>query len=509
MPTIYDHKGNAINFESPSLDLTTEFATRLAAGADVGSFLGKLPDPDPVLLKRGDSADVLEDLTADDQVCMAIQNRKLRVLNKQDYEFSPGQAKGKDVSTDAARLCDDLVADLEAINLRNVFSCMLDAPFYGLTVLELIWEPDGGRLRLADIVAKPRKWFGFDDNNSPIFCGNTQAEDQRLPIGKFVLVRHFPTFENPYGLRLLSRCLWPVAFKRGGIEFLTRFCEKFGMPWVLAKAPRNADRADRMNMANDLASMVQDAVAVLPGGAEVELASASGKAGDLHESYLRRWDKAISKVLMGQTLTAEMDGSGSRAASETHYSVSEDMAEADQFLVSSAMNDIALIYRNVNAPAGVMASVFAYNEPEDYGAQAELDTKLHSVGVRFTKCHFSRRYGLDEDEFDLDEATQPAEEELPADHSAFIEFADINAAQDIVDQAVADIIPQAIKANANIATQIEKIVRSAESFEDMQIMLAELLGQDVEEDELTELVSRIALNAAAFGTMSAQEDANG
>ena len=135
-------------------------------------------------------------------------------------------------------------------------------------------------LRLADIVAKPRNWFGFDDNNRPVFCGNTLAEDQILPTGKFVLVRHFPTFENPYGLRLLSRCLWPVAFKRGGIEFLTRFCEKFGMPWVLAKAPRNADRADRITMANDLAAMVQDAVAVLPTGADGEFASASGKAGD-------------------------------------------------------------------------------------------------------------------------------------------------------------------------------------------------------------------------------------
>jgi phage gp29-like protein len=506
MPTIYDPNGNPIDFESPSLDLTTEFATRLTAGADVGGFLGKLPDPDPVLLKRGDSADVLADLTADDQVCMAIQSRKLRVLNKQDYDFSPGQAKGKNVAADAARLCDELVSDLETINLRDVFSSMLDAPFYGLTVLELIWEPLGGRLRLANIVAKPRNWFGFDDNNRPVFCGNTLAEDRLLPTGKFVLVRHFPTFENPYGLRLLSRCLWPVAFKRGGIEFLTRFCEKFGMPWVLAKAPRDADRATRMSMASDLASMVQDAVAVLPGGAEIELASASGKAGDLHESYLRRWDKAISKVIMGQTLTAEMDSNGSRAASETHYSVSGDMAEADQFLVSSAMNEIALTYRNVNAAAGVIAPVFAYSEPKDYGAQAELDTKLHEVGVRFTKSHFSRRYGLAEDEFDLAEST---EKELPAEHADFFEFADAHAAQEIVDKAVSDIMPQAIKANATIATQVEKIVQKAESFEDMQILLAELLGQEADADELAELVSRITLGATAFGTMSAQEEGDG
>jgi len=113
---------------------------------------------------------------------------------------------------------------------------------------------------------------------------------------------------------------------------------------------------------------------------------------------------------------------------------------------------------------------------------------------------------LDEDEFDLEGNT---ETEPPADHAAFIEFADIHDAQNIVDQAVADIIPQAVKANAGIATQIEKIVRAAESFEDMQIMLAELLSQDADEDELAELVSRIMLNTQAFGSMAVQEEANG
>jgi phage gp29-like protein len=292
-----------------------------------------------------------------------------------------------------------------------------------------------------------------------------------------------------------------VAFKRGGIEFLTRFLEKFGMPWVLAKAPRNADRAERQAMAGDLAAMVQDAVAVLPSGAEVELATASGKGGEQHETYIRRWDKAISKVLMGQTLTAEMDGSGSRAASETHYSVSEDMAEADQFLVASAMNEIALTYRDVNAGPGVLAPVFAYSEPEDYAAQADLDKKLHSVGVRFKKTHFTRRYGLAEDEFELEGETNA---DGPADHA---DFAEGIAAQDVVDQAVAEVMPQAVKANAELVKQIENAVQQAETWEDMQLLLAELLGQDAEPDELEELLARIMLNAAAFGTHAVEADA--
>ncbi len=504
MPTIYNHKGEPLALGDAPSELMTEFATRLTTGVDVGSFLGRLPDPDPVLRKRGDSAEVLEDLTADDQVCMAMQNRKIRVLNNQDYEFSPGQAKGVEATSQAIQLCADLVADMERINLRNVLSAVLDAPFFGLTVLELMWEPRDGKLRLMDIVAKPRKWFSFDDHNQPVFCGDWFGEARPLPKGKFVLTRHFPSYENPYGLRLLSRCLWPVAFKRGGIEFLTRFCEKFGQPWILAHAPHGAERSARMEMANDLAAMVQDAVAVLPSGANVEIASASVKVGDLHESYLRRWDKSISKVLMGQTLTAEMDGTGSRAASETHYSVGSDIADADIFLVVSTLNDIALVYRDINWPQDVLAPVFAYREPSDYSAQAELDNKLFGIGVRFAKQHFTRRYGLAEDEFSLvgSEGSEGREVAPTIDH-AESEFVAAEEAQDVVDQAVAEFLPAAVRANDKTVKAIERVVAQAESFEDMQILLAELLGAEMEEDEFFELLARISLNARSFGIVAA------
>lgn len=490
-------------------DLTTEFATRLAAGSDLTGFLGWLPDPDPILRKRGDDARVLEDLTADDQVCMAMQNRRLRVLNKQDYDFKPGLITGQDASNEAKQLCDNLTKDLEAINLRDVFSAILDTPFYGYTVLELLWKPEGGRMRLANIIAKPREWFAFNNKNQLVFRGENSLQGEPLPEGKFVLVQHFPTFSNPYGLRLLSRCLWPVAFKRGGVQFLSRFLEKFGMPWVLATAPQSMkEREQRMGMAADLAAMVQDAVAVIPYGSKVELASAQGKAGDTYERYLSRWDKSISKVLTGQTLTAEMDGqNGSRAASETHYSVAGDISDADQFMVVSAMNDISMTYRAVNAVPSILAPVFDYNEPEDHNAQADLDKKLHSVGVRFKSSHFVRRYALNDDEFYLDEKETTEAESGSSDHSDFSEAIDH---QDAIDDFVSEMLAEGREASEQFAIQIEKIVKQAESVEDLQLLLAEQLGSVLDEDDMTDLLSRCMENAELFGRHAAkQEGSNG
>jgi hypothetical protein len=94
----------------------------------------------------------------------------------------------------------------------------------------------------VDIVAKPYHWFAFDANNQPFFRGEAgwaATTPDPLPAGKFVIVTHHATYDNPYGLRLLSRCLWPVAFKRGGLQFYAKVVERHGMPWVFVRGIRD------------------------------------------------------------------------------------------------------------------------------------------------------------------------------------------------------------------------------------------------------------------------------
>ena len=488
--------------------LGAEIATSAAVGEqDVGGMLEGMPDPDPVLRKRGDDAKVLEDLTADDEVCVAMELRKLRVLNRRDYDFKPGLLPGKDATKQATKLCEDLTKDLEDIDLRTVFSEILDTPFYGFTVVEIMWLAEGGRYRLADLVGKPREWFTFDKERRPALKP-VSGEPQTLPEGKFIVPRHFPTYKNPYGLRLLSRCLWPVAFKRGGVRFYTRFLERYGMPWPVGKAPQGAQRKDKEAMAADLAAMVRDAVAVVPYGAEVQLVESKGTAGDQFEAYLRRWDKAILKVIMGQTLTAEMDGQGSRAASQTHYEVAEDMAEADQYMVESALNELATIYRDINAP-GVEAPVFGYHEPDDFEGQADLDNKLYTVGVRFKPGHFERRYGLNPEEFSLEGEENPPDE----GGSKSGDFAENEPGasagpdhQDLLDQLVEAVLPQAVRQNQTFVDNLLGLLNKAETFQDVQLLLAEHLGQDLDMQAQEELLTDLMAAADLMGRVAVRDE---
>lgn len=485
--------------------LLEEIATRQAAGGlDLSAWLLSLPDPDPVLRKRGEDAQVLEELTSDDQVCMAMSQRRLRTLNRDDFLYKPGAAPGTEPDQAAARLCADLVADLENLDLRNLFSEVLNAPYFGFTPVELFWEPaDGGRLRLTDAKAKPRRWFCFDADGRLQF--KAMGVPQLVPEHKFVLARHDATYDNPYGMRLLSRCLWPVAFKRGGVQFWMTFAERYGSPWTTAVAGSGMTPAERRQMAADLATMVQDAVLVVPLGTEIKMESASGSYGDLHQNMVRHWDAAIAKVLMGQTLSAEAGGSkgeGSLALGQVHGQTLEALAKDDEAMLCAFMNELAWSYARVNAPEGVLAPVFRSEEAEDLAARADLDIKLVSMGARFKAKRYVEVYGVPPEH--LESITQ---DENPAKPKG-LAFADpsgpavpaepglgaLAAAQAAVDALAETLIAQARKdAAAGVAELVDQASR-AEGYEDMLLLTAEALPE----------LSRIQVEALARGVLAAE-----
>ena len=491
-------------------DLSAELATRQNAGVFFGEldgWLATLPDPDPVLRKRGDEASVLRELSADDQVTTAMLARKNRVLNCPHLSFRAGAPEGETPTPEAEELHRRFMADLERTNLRAIISGMLDAPYYGFTPLELVWRFSGDWWHLVDIVPKPFHWFRFGSRNNPVFVGEYGlfcADPRPLPPGKFVFVTHHASYDNPYGLRLLSRCLWPVSFKRGGLTFYARFVERHGLPWVVGEAPARAERLEKQAMARDLSRMVQDAVAVIPHGASVKLESAGQTQGALHEDFLARQDRAISKVLMGQTLTVETDGKNSLAATKAHKDVADDLADADKFMVTDAWNEIAWLYAQVNAGPGVLAPLAAYDEPEDLNTRADLDKKLTEIGVRFTAEHFTTNYGLKANEFSV---------EAPPTRGGIADFAapsgrmsPAEKAQSRLDAAIVKMLPRALRASADFVTKLENEIRAAKSYEDLEEALVALLSPSLSPDALESFLARAMTAAAGLGAAAVQAE---
>ena len=503
-------------------ELSTELATRDSAGvvlSEIEGWLNVLPDPDPVLRKRGDDAEVLADLSADDQVTTAMFSRKNRVLNSPYFALRPGAPDGKDPDAAAKKLYERFSQDLERTNLRTIISSMLDAPFYGFTPLELIWRCDGSWWHLIDIVAKPYRWFRFDSHNNPVFVGAYGAmtyETKPLPAGKFVFVTHQATYDNPYGIRLLSRCLWPVAFKRGGLTFYAKFVERHGLPWTVGEAPAKATALEKQDMARALSRMVQDAVSVIPQGAKVQLVTAGQTQGAIHEDFLSRQDKAISKVLMGQTLTVETNGTNSLAATESHKEVADDLADADKAMVVDAWNEIAWLYAQVNAGPNVLAPIAAYEEPEDLNSRADLDKKLAQIGVQFTPEHIKDVYGLKETEFSMGEPSVSVDDrDADPDEGDTTNFAApasrkttlAEKAQNQLEKAISAMLPVAIKSSAEFVTQLENGIKKADSYEELEGLLIDMLSPAMSPSALESFMARAMTAAAGYGAAAVSSEA--
>src|SRR5690606_35806570 len=104
--------------------------------------------------------------------------------------------------------------------------------------------------------------------------------------------------------KVLSRCFWPVSFKRGGMRMFAVFLEKYGMPFVFGKLPRGAKPEDHDDLLAKLSNMVQDAVATGPDDSSIDIIeSKATNPGDLHEKFLQRCDNAITKAILGNALS--------------------------------------------------------------------------------------------------------------------------------------------------------------------------------------------------------------
>jgi len=375
--------------------LDTEIAVR-SRSMDWWGLFGFLPDPDPVLAKLGLDLSVYRELLADAHVWSCYDSRKSGALSC-EWEVRAGGDSRADKT--AASLADEVMADMD---VYQVVTDMLDAPFFGMAPIEITWAAVGGRWLPAKIEGKPAEWFVFGEQNDLRFLSMAnQTEGEELPAGKFLLPRHHASYLNPYGERVLSRCFWPVAFKKGGFKFWAVFTEKFGMPWMIGKVPRATGDADRARLLGSLTQMVQDAVAVINDDEAItalEFKSTTASA-DIYEKLISAGNREVSKAILGQTLSTELDKGGSYAATAGHLEVRADIVDKDKRMVKAAFDQLFAWIAALNVPNAAPPEFAWYEEDDVQADRAERDAKLSLQGVRFTPAYYQRAYNLEEADF--------------------------------------------------------------------------------------------------------------
>ena len=308
--------------------IISEYATRNKI--DVFSSLYKaLPDPDTILEENEYDYDVFRDLLNDPHLMATIQQRKMQVMQMGwELEFEGDK-----------KIEEKLMAIMRAIPLNKITSDVLDAIFFGFNVGEIEWKKNGKEIIPVDVIGKPQEWFIFNRDNElrlrKFKSGQYFFEEgEKLPEYKFILTQYNPTYTNPYGQKVLSKCYWPVQLKRGGIEFWQLMMERYGMPYLIGRYPNTFTQVQKDEFLEQLKQMVEDNVTVFEESLGIEIKeSPKYEIGQLYERLVDFHNKEISKAVLTVTLTTEIEGVGSYKASEIHREMLSYLGVSDKKLV--------------------------------------------------------------------------------------------------------------------------------------------------------------------------------
>jgi phage gp29-like protein len=428
--------------------LGTEIASR--ERVDFSVILGQLPDPDEILIGAGKDFTVYRNVMIDSQVRACANSRKAGTMSLL-WEIDRGKSKSKQ-----AKLIEDLYNDLD-IDALN--SAILNAPLYGFQPIEIIWGKVGSYILPVALKAKNQEWFVFGTQGElRLLTVQNMILGEALPERKFLA----PTYNdihnkdyNPYGDRILSSCFWPVTFKKSGFKWWVTFAEKYGMPYIVGKMPRNTLDSERENMKDQLEGMVMDAVAVITDDSAVEFIEPSGKtaSGDLYKQLINECDQSISKAILGQTLTTDgnQGGAGSYALGKVHSGVREDIVLSDKKIVEKTHNQLIKWITEINFGAITEAPKFIMYQEEDVDeVLARRDSILVAQGVKFNKDYYVESYNLSDKHFEVSE-TSPRPEPKISDKKDDSEFTE--AAENDLDVILA------MFADAQLQNQIEEVLR--------------------------------------------------
>jgi phage gp29-like protein len=300
-----------------------------------GRVSGIMPNPETVLTRGGENRySAYRRMLNDPHVWCCVQSRKSGVLN-----------------TDIDLKVNSSISSIwEKLDKRSLQDMILDSILFGYQPIELVWQKS--EIGIVPVPkAKPPEWFSFSNNGQPVITYG-QVQEGKVDPDRFVIPVYGGSYTNPYGTALLAKCYWPVTFKNGGLRFWATFTERYGMPLLIGQYERGSTSDEAQELATHLSGMTQDSVIVSPSDVKIEVVEPSRNSStDLYLKMIENSNTEISKAILSQTLTTEID-SGSRAAAEIHYKIRQEVIESDIRYVKKWLTEIAYTIERVNREYG-------------------------------------------------------------------------------------------------------------------------------------------------------------
>jgi len=376
--------------------------------------MGRAADVDEVLRQAGLSRQRLSVLMTDDEISQAMETRLDAVLNA-PWRFVEDHGE-------------------QTIFLKELFtkwhfeivSGAWEACPYGYSVLEANYKIDeNSRFTLAEIMVKPLEWFEPKNNGELIFRKPQSSAEVNVfktyPL-KFFLTRRKPSYKQPYGEALLTKLYWIWYFKTSSTKFWVKFLERFGSPLLIGKVGgQNRKQQDIDAMTAALLNAHAQSILSIPAEDEVTTVGTnfSGAGASAFEAFDKVMVRRVQKVVLGQTMTSENDGGGSKALGVVHNEVRMDKRNSDLRMISPTVQELidALCILN-----GFDKHTIILGGEQDLNVKVvERDLKLKDLGVQFNDKYIIETYGIKPEHFKVGVASDitPIQQFNALPHKAF------------------------------------------------------------------------------------------
>jgi hypothetical protein len=382
---------SSASFASPEPPEMREIATTRDGRDITRGYVDALPllqPQDSVLRSRGESYVAYEEVLRDDQVITVWNQRRLAVVSR-EWEVVAGGDKRID-----RKAAEHLEEQLRRLDWDAATDRMSFGIFYGFSVGELLYARRGGYVEIDQIKVRKQRRFGFGPDGSLKLLTMSNPNGEQVPERKFwVLCCGADNDDEPHGLALAHWLYWPVFFKRNDLKLWLIYLDKFGMPTARGTYPPGASEAEKSKLLRTLRAIQTDSGIILPQGFDVGLIEA-GRSGSVDYGALyNAMNGAISKVTVGQTMTA--DNGSSLAQAQVHYAVRQDIVKADADLINGSFNaGPARWLTDWNFPGAAYPQVWRRIQDEpDLKPQAERDNIIIGWGFRPTLKYVNDTYG--------------------------------------------------------------------------------------------------------------------
>jgi len=321
-------------------------------------FAHMMRSQDEILLTRGGGRGLkIYDEISRDPLVGALLRKRYAAVVARSWTVTP--ASSARIDRKAADLVERVLKGEWGFRYDRICCEQLDATLKGYAVGEVMWARRSEDFLVpVDVKPKDQRRFVFDDKQQlRMLTLRDMMRGDELPAKKFLVHRFGDKTGDPYGLGLGNTLFWPAYFKRQGITFWLTFAEKFGSPTVVGEYPDGMLDAEQDKLLNVLAGIAQRSALVVPNGTVVKLLEGV-RSGNIntYEELCRYMDEMITLAILGETLTSSVRGGGSRAASETHNVIREELADSDADLLCAAHTEqlvqwiVALNYPEAQPP---------------------------------------------------------------------------------------------------------------------------------------------------------------